>query len=282
MRIITQQLDETMNSLSSLEADWMDDTAKAIMARLQTIPVKPQCHNNDIDALMKVEGKSDFHVAKLCAGLFLGLSKDKFESELKERLGSGRGIGIRRLKTDHQAFLDALEDMGLCDAMTEIINRKLVWGDMLKERLRFGRGSAIQGQQRGRSLEDFAENIIQRIFDDSYEARCTFQGINGTAKCDFAIPDKEKPCILIEVKGYGATGSKMSNIIGDVDAIMRAKRPDARLLLLTDGLTWKSRTNDLKKLIQRQNQGLITRIYTKKMIDEFNSDLVDLKNEYKI
>lgn len=250
MEIVTQQLEEIMNSLSSLEADWMDDTAKEIMERLQRIPVKSQYYNDDIDALMKVEDKSDFHAAKLCAGLFLGLSKDKFESELKERLGSG-GTGIKRFKADPQASLDVLEDMGLCDAMTVTINRKLVWSDILKERLRFGRGSAIQGQQRGKDLEDFAENIIRNIFNNSYEARCTFQDINGTAKCDFAIPDKEKPCILIEVKGYGATGSKMSDIIGDVDAIISAKRDDARLLLLTDGLTWKSRVNDLRKLIQR-------------------------------
>ncbi len=281
MQIVTQQLDEIMNSLSSLEADWMDDIAEAIVARLQIIPVKPQYRGDDIDALMSVENRSDFHAAKLCAGLFLGLSKDKFESELKERLGTG-GTGIQRFKADHQAFLAVLEDMGLCDAMTATINRKLVWSDILKERLRFGRGSAIQGQQRGRGLEDFAENIIQNIFHNSYEVRCTFQGINGSAKCDFAIPGKERPCILIEVKGYGATGSKMSDIIGDIDAIIRAKRPDARLLLLTDGLTWRSRKNDLKKLIQRQNNGLITRIYTKRMADKFRTDLVDLKNEYRI
>ena len=281
MKIVTQQLDEIMDSLSELEADWMDDAAKVIMARLQTIPVKPQYRGDDISALMNVENKFDFDAAKLCAGLFLGLSKDKFESELKKRRGPG-GTGIKRFKADPQAFLDVLEDMGLCDAMAAIINRKLVWSDILQERLRFGRGSAIQGQQRGRGLEDFAESIIQRIFGNIYEARCTFQGINGTAKCDFAIPDKKTPCILIEVKGYGATGSKMSDIIGDVDAIINAKRPDARLLLLTDGLTWKSRVNDLKKLIQRQNEGRITRIYTKRMKEKFSADLEDLKEEYGI
>ncbi|MXZ82439.1 MAG: hypothetical protein F4Z10_01830 [Synechococcus sp. SB0666_bin_14] len=87
MKIVTQQLDEIMDSLSNLEADWMDDTAKVIMARLQTIPVKKQYCGNDISVLMNVENKFDFDAAKLCAGLFLGLSKDRFESELKERLG---------------------------------------------------------------------------------------------------------------------------------------------------------------------------------------------------
>ncbi|MCY3536592.1 MAG: DpnII family type II restriction endonuclease [Cyanobacteria bacterium MAG IRC3_bin_20] len=120
--------------------------------------------------------------------------------------------------------------------------------------------------------------VLMYVSPNSYESRCTFQDIDGIAKCDFAIPNKEKSYILIEVKGYGATGPKMSDIIGDVDAIINAKRSDARLLLLTDGLTWKSRRNDLRKLIQRQNEGRITRIYTK----QFSSDLLTLKGEYGI
>ncbi len=172
--------------------------------------------------------------------------------------------------------------MGLCEAMTTTVNVKPVWSNILKERLRSGRGSAIQGQQRGRDLENFVEEIIRTTFGDAYEARCIFQGINGIAKCDFSIPNKEKPLILIEAKAYGATGSKMSDVIGDVDAIIRAKRPDTRLLLVTDGLTWKQRLNDLKKLIQRHHEGQITRIYTKQMAQKFSSDLVILKDEYGI
>ncbi|MYA91237.1 MAG: hypothetical protein F4Y10_05590 [Synechococcus sp. SB0663_bin_10] len=89
---------------------------------------------------------------------------------------------------------------------------------------------------RGVGTWNFAENIIQKIFDNTYESRYIFQGSNGTAKCDFPIPNKTQSCILIEVKGCGATGSKVSDIIGDVDAIINAKRSNARLLLLTDGM----------------------------------------------
>jgi len=151
---------------------------------------------------------------------------------------------------------------------------------ILKERLRSGRGSAIQGQQRGRGLEDFAEEVIKEVFGSSFAPRCTFQGPRGPAKCDFAIPDKTQPWILIESKGYGATGSKMSDIIGDLDAIIAAKRPDTSLLFVTDGLTWKARANDLRKIIERQNDGRITRIYTKQMRDQFKEDLETLKSEH--
>ena len=79
------------------------------------------------------------------------------------------------------------------------------------------------------------------------------------------------------VKGYGATGSKMSDIIGDLDAIIDAMRRDTWLLFVTDGVTWKSRLSDLKKIVERQNQGKIARIYTTKMREEFLADLKSLK-----
>lgn len=281
MQIVHQSLEQIVDSLSPLEASWMDSTAESIMARIQTVPQKSEYERSDLAALIEADDGDGFTVSKFCVGSFLGYSKDKLETELTARLGPG-GTGIKRFKSDRETYLNVLEDMGLIDAMTLTVNARPVWSDLLKERLRFGRGSAIQGQQRGRELEDFVEVIIQEVFGEAYEARCTFQGVNGMAKCDFAIPNKATPLILIEAKGYGATGSKMSDIIGDVDAIIRAKRDDASLLLFTDGLTWKARANDLRKLIQRQNEGRITRIYTKQMCETFKEELEILKGEYRL
>ena len=70
-------------------------------------------------------------------------------------------------------------------------NRKPHWSDVLVERVRSGRGSAIAGQKRGRSVEDFAEAIVTKVFGQDFESRCTFTGQRGQkAKCDFAIPSK--------------------------------------------------------------------------------------------
>lgn len=281
MRVVHQNFDQIIDSLSPLEANWMDDKADAIMERIQGVPIKAEFNRDDIASLIDAKDGPSFQVSKFCVGLFLGFSKDKLEAELADRLGPG-GTGIKRYQSDQDAYLDVLADLGLIDAMTTTVNRVPVWSDILKERLRSGRGSAIQGQQRGRGLEDFAEEIIDEVFGAAYESRCTFQGAAGPAKCDFAIPNKALPFILIESKGYGATGSKMSDIIGDLDAIIAAKRHDASLLFITDGLTWKARANDLRKIIQRQNDGRITRIYTKQMHDQFRSDLLTLKGEYGI
>lgn len=276
MQLVDQTLDDIVDSLSPLSVDWMDDVATKAIAKLSALDKKEQYSRKDIAELLS----DDFDEGILCCRLFLALSKDAMESELRRLLGTG-GIGVMRFQKEPDAYLAALEELGLPDAMGTIVNYEPVWSDILVERLRSGRGSAIQGQKRGRGLEDFAEAIVKEVFGTRYETRCTFSGADGkAAKCDLAIPDKERPRIIVEVKGYGATGSKMTDIIGDLDAIIDAKRHDTTLMFVTDGVTWKARISDLRKIVERQNQGKIARIYTTKMRDQFLADLRKLKQNY--
>jgi hypothetical protein len=268
-----QSLDEILNGLSPLDVDWMDDIAASAIARLTALPRKTVYSRDDIADLLD----DNFEEGLLCARLFLVLSKDSMEADLRRELPGG-GIGIKRYQADPAAFIDALERMGLIEKMEATINHEPVWSDILVERLRAGRGSAISGQKRGRGLEDFVEALVGEVFGKAYEARCIFTGADGkSAKCDIAIPNRSRPSIVIEVKGYGATGSKMTDIIGDLDAIIDAKRHGTRLFFVTDGITWKQRASDLKKIVERQNQGKIDRIYTTQMRDRFVDDLRSLK-----
>lgn len=165
------------------------------------------------------------------------------------------------------------------ESLAELAQKPVTWRDVLIERLKAGRGSAIKGQARGRSLEFSIEEIVLRIFGTSYDARCRFVGARGTSteKADFAIPSKNDPRILIEAKAYGATGSKQTDVLGDFARIIAEKRQDTILLLVTDGVTWQSRLNDLRKLVAMQNQGLIYRIYTKSLLHLLDEDLQQLK-----
>ncbi|MBX5154023.1 hypothetical protein HJB78_24080 [Rhizobium lentis] len=279
MRVVVQDLDAIVASLSPLDVNWMDDIAASAIARLKTIPQKATYTSADIQELLD----GDFEEGILCARLFLALSKDAMTERLRSILGAG-GIGSTRYSSDKTIFINAFEELGLLEAFEATINYQPVWSDILAERLRSGRGSAIQGQKRGRGLEDFAEKLVQQVFGDGgYETRCTFIGADGaTAKCDIAIPDKSQPRIVLESKGYGATGSKMTDIIGDLDAIIAAKRHDCPFLFVTDGLTWKSRLSDLRKIVHRQNQGKIAKIYTMEMGDQLLEDLATLKAELAI
>jgi hypothetical protein len=241
------------------------------------LPVKKAYTVEDVKALLD----ADFDDGILICRLFLGMSKDQFVSVLRGVLTQG-GIGVKSYRAKPAPFIEALLGTGLLEAMAEEANRKPHWSDVLVERLRSGRGSAISGQRRGRDVEDFAEAIVQRVFGREFQARCTFSGPRGSAKCDFAIPSKAAPRIVIESKAYGATGSKMTDVIGDIEKIITAKRPDTAFLFFTDGLTWKQRKSDLRKIVEYQNSGDITRIYTHAMAEQFEADLQQLKDEYRL
>jgi DpnII restriction endonuclease len=278
MQAVSQTLDDILATLRPLAVDWRDPVALRVIDKLKSLPIKAAYAETDVAALLDAE----FEDGLLICRLFLGLSKDQFTGILAEALGDG-GAGVTRYRKDRTAFLNALSGLGLADCMTAEVHRQNHWSDTLVERLRSGRGSAISGQRRGRDVEDFAEARIIRVFGDTYDARCNFTGARGNAaKCDFAIPSRANPSIVIESKGYGATGSKMTDIIGDIEKIIAAKRSDTAFLFLTDGLTWRQRQSDLRKIVEYQNHGDITRIYTLAMADQFEADLATLKTEMRI
>jgi hypothetical protein len=278
MEVIAQKLDDIVASLRPLNVEWKDETAVRVIERLKALPVKNAYTTDDVRALLD----ENFDDAILICRLFLGLSKDQFVSFLRG-VRDEAGIGVKSYRANREAFIDDLLSTGLLEAIAEEASRKTHWTDILVERLRSGRGSAISGQKRGRGVEDFAEAIVLKVFGDNFQTRCTFKGPRGQeAKCDFAIPSKSAARILIESKGYAATGSKMTDILGDIRTIIAAKRTDTAFLFFTDGLTWKQRKSDLRKIVEFQNNGDITRIYTFAKAEQFETDLRELKAEFRL
>lgn len=277
MKFVAQNLEDVLASLSPLDVAWEDDTSKKVVALLQEIPSKSEFDREDLRGLLE----SDFDNGLLVVRLFLGFSRDKFTAALKD--AADGPAGITRFRKEPDIILEALVHLGVLDAMTQEVNRKLTWKDILIERLRFGRGSAVSGIRRGREVEDFVEGIVQEVFGDSYDIRCNFGGVNQrTAKCDFAIPNRQTPWIVIEAKGYGATGSKQTDILGDIEKIVSALRRDQHFIFFTDGLTWNARQSDLRRIVEHQNQGNILRIYTYQMAEQLRQDLIQLKNEQSL
>lgn len=276
MKVVAQRLDDILGALQPLKVEWQDDVARRVIARLEKFPRRKVYSAADIQRILDL----NFDDGLLICRLFLALSKDDFTAALKGALG-GAGSGIKRYQADKSKFIDALVNLQLLEAVALNTDRKPKWSDVLVERLRSGRGSAISGQKRGRGVEDFAEAVVKAVFGANYDKRRTFTGSrNRTAKCDFAVPSKANPQIVIEAKGYGATGSKMTDVIGDIEKIIEAKRADTAFLFFTDGLTWNQRKSDLRKIVEYQNAGDIMRIYTSSMVDQFKADLEQLKSEY--
>lgn len=278
MKVAQQTLQEILSALTLLEVDWQDETARRVIQKLRVLPAKGEYGRDDISAVLD----ENFDDGLLIVRLFLGLSKDQMTNALADALGKG-GSGVTRYRTDRESFIEALMDLGLAEQMSATINRPPSWSDVLVERLRSGRGSAISGQRRGRQLEDFIGQIVKEVFGTNFDERCNFVGQRDrTAKCDFAIPSRSEPRIILEAKAYGATGSKMTDILGDIEKILAAKRHDMVFMLVTDGLTWRQRTSDLAKIVEHQNQGEIFCIYTTEMADKLEADLIQLKEEQSL
>ncbi len=278
MERITQTVKDILANLTSLPTDWRDKTADAVIAYIDALPENRDYSRADLQALLDL----DFELAMTVFRLFLEKSKDELNVEMKAALGESGGIGRKAYERDRERYLDTLDSLLLRQAMAATVNAGYTWRDILVERLKGGRGSAIKGQARGRALEDFTDSILAEVFGQgNYDKRCNFVGRSGQKKekADFAIPNKEDPRLLIEVKAYGATGSKQTDVLGDVSRIIEEKRPDVAFLLVTDGATWRARTSDLKKLVAYQNQGYIYRIYTKMMGAELRADLEGFKEE---
>lgn len=277
MKRYRQTFEEISASLIPIEASWLDAHAEEVIGLLRNVPVKTTYTDADVAALLA----GDFETATTAIRLFLDLSKDEYTHQLRELLGIG-GIGKKRYLANPPEYLKALNDLKLCESLAMAVHQPLHWSDVLVERLKGGRGSAIKGQTRGRGMEDFVEGIVRSIFSqEQVSIRCRFTGARGqsTEKADFAIPSSTDPTILIEVKAYGATGSKQTDVLGDISRIVEEKRHDTVLLLVTDGITWKQRTTDLRKLIALQNEGRIQRIYTKSMAEDLKNDLETLRSE---
>lgn len=276
MIFYTQSAEDILKSMQELRVSWRDEVAERIIEAIKKIEPKEDYDEGDIKAILELKPFAD---AILIVRLFLGLSKDEFESRFSSEFGKRGSVGIKKYNQNPDRFIKTLRELGLCAQMKEIINREPHWSDVLVERLRSGRGSAIKGQARGRSFEDSVEDIVRSVFS-TYKTRVSFVGLNGNmAKCDFAIPNGNKPNLIIEAKAFGATGSKQTDIIGDIEKIINAKPHTMIFLLCIDGDTWNRRMNDLKKIVGYQNNGYISRIYTKNMFSDLKNDLETIKSE---
>jgi len=276
-----QTLDEVISLLSPVDTTWMDEHSVAVVAAITDLPIKDDYTRDDINTLLQ----TNFDIGITLIRLVLGLSKDEFQLHMKRQLDGPGGSGVTRFRRENSKFFDAIDDLGVRPALSGLVHRPVDWRDILTERLRYGRGSAIKGQKRGRGLEDTVERIVVEVFGkNGFDTRCRFVGPNGreTEKADFAIPNKDDPRILIECKAYGATGSKQTDVLGDIERIVLQKRPDTHLLFVTDGMTWTLRMNDLRKLVDWQNTGKITRIYTQQMAVNLESDLTQLRQEHSL
>ncbi|HYC93691.1 MAG TPA: DpnII family type II restriction endonuclease [Thermoanaerobaculia bacterium] len=208
--------------------------------------------------------------------LLTGRGQEPMAHDICGALGltAGKWDALRsRARRDPETMGRALAQIGMPQLIREQIWREWTIEDVLVDRYKLGRGRAIAGQSRGRALEDEVQAALERA-GVPFEARVTFVAPSGaTAKCDFAIPSRERPRIVVEVKGYEATGSKLTDFLGDVLKIKQAKAYHTYVLVVTDGRGWHNRKSDLKHLVDLHHDGTIEMIYTRKRLVQLAEDV---------
>ena len=112
MRVVAQQLSDILDSLQPLKVDWQDEVARRVIARVEAIPVKRRYAAADVQALL--DGKFDDGL--LICRLFLALSKDEFNAELRNAFG-GSSAGVTCYRTDPNRYVRMLARLGLLRAM---------------------------------------------------------------------------------------------------------------------------------------------------------------------
>ncbi|MEO7100305.1 MAG: DpnII family type II restriction endonuclease [Luteolibacter sp.] len=282
MKRYRQTFKEIADSLQVLEVDWLvDPHAGAVISLLKSLPTdEPVTERHIVEML-----KADFRAASTALRLFLGMAKDEYDRDIPA-LFEGKGAGSKTFfYKAPEAYVAAFTKLGLLQKINGEIQRPILWCDRLIGLFEGGWGSARKGQLRGRLLEDFVQDILLEVFPkEQIVPRCQFVGANGTSseKADFAIPNATDAHILIEVKAFNATGSKQTDVLGDIFRIVEQKRDDTAFLLVTDGISWKARASDLRKIVELQNLGKIRRIYTMAMAAELQADLISLKQPFAL
>lgn len=268
-------LDQLLAEIQELPSETSDEKTREVTAQIPLIARKLATRGESPTAADLAAVIRDFSRGIDVIRLFTGDSQDAAAHRFCAALGCkpGNWSKITSLAlSDPDEFAEALVTAGVPDEIWSMIDRTWSIDDVLFERYRFGRGRAIAGQLRGRSLE----NAVQAILDEAnipYEARVTFRSRKGTAKCDFAIPDRNLPKIVIETKGFEATGSKLTDLLGDVEKIEKIRDHLMHFFVVTDGRGWHNRTSDLKRLLESHEAGVIQMIYTSKRLPQLSKDI---------
>ena len=269
-------LDDILGELRELPSDWMDDTARIFVPVLRRAVGELRVFQQPMSPRALADYLSRNPSFLDVCRLFLGAGQETVAHMLAEELGlqSVSWSRLRKLARDEPTTMaQALVGLGIAESIREHLSQEWSLEDILVERYKLMRGRAIAGQHRGRQLEQRVAGVLEEI-SVSFEKGVTFTGqLERTAKCDFAIPTKLHPKIVIEVKAFEATGSKLTDFLGDILKIGQAKDYHMYLLLVTDGRGWRNRRSDLAEIIKQHREGLIDMIYTSSRLPQLASDV---------
>jgi hypothetical protein len=201
-----------------------------------------------------------------------GLTREMLKNQLRHRLETSSWNKLAR--TNARALIETLDEFGLVARLSEQIRRSWTFADVLVERYLWSQRGASGAIGRGRGVEDRIEAVVRRL-GMPLDLRTRFAGRAGmTAPCDLAVPaGGDRAQIVVAVKGFNSTGSKLSDAVREIEAMAEARLPKQYVFAVIDGIGWKSRQADLRRIYELWDRRSIDGLYTLAHLERFESDL---------
>lgn len=204
-------------------------------------------------------------------GLAVGLSREGLKNTLRHHLGTTGHVSLARERPDLIiSMLDAEYD--LLRLVEKQRGAAYDFGDLLVARAGT-RTTAANAGQRGRRIEDEIE-AVARDLGLPYETRTRFAGRGSDGPCDLAIPSGGiEAKIVVAAKGFNSTGSKLSDAVTEVERMAEVRTPTQFVFAAIDGIGWKSRQADLRRVHQLWVDHRIDGLFNLSTLDRFRVEL---------
>lgn len=204
-------------------------------------------------------------------GLVVGLGQEKLKNSLRDKFDTTGWVTLARERpAELVTWLDEYFD--LVRMLSVQREREYSFGDVLVARAG-SRVTATQAGKSGRKVEDEIEAIASDL-DLPYQTRTRFTGRNGqTAPCDLVVPESGNAQIVVAAKGFDSTGSKLTDSVREIQEMAEIRLPRQFVIAVIDGIGWKSRKADLKRIHELWETQQIDGMYTLATLDQFRDDL---------
>lgn len=206
-------------------------------------------------------------------GLAVGLSQEKLKNVMRDKFDTSGWVTLARERPDD--VIDWLDvDFDLIRMVATQLDRNYEFGDVLVARAG-PRVTATRAGESGRKVEDEIEAIASDL-GLTYQTRTRFTGRNGrTAPCDLVVPDTDNAAIVVAAKGFDSTGSKLTDAVREIEEMADVRLPRQFVIAVIDGIGWKSRKADLRRIHALWESQQIDGMYTLASLDKFREDLED-------
>lgn len=243
------------------------DRIRKSLQYLRELNARPT--TSDIQAVLR-----DFpNFVDVCP-ILLGKEEERLAQTVCDELGEKliTWSRLQGLATENPARVaQALATIGLPEAMAEHFHPRMELEDVLTERYKTTCEDRIGSEEDVELLLGEVQQIL-RDHEIPFQRMVTFIGRDArTADCDFAVPSKQHPKIVIDVKPFEVLRWKLPEYFEE--ALGTAAAKVGYFFLLTDGMGWHNRKNDLQKFVKLQNYGVIDMIYTRARLAQLAHDV---------